>query len=165
MLLMSIVALAALVIIILLSVFFVNRASARRAQAREDVDGEIALIQKRALEVDQKLVQAVLSGTVVDTAVAEFFRERSRLLSAGRTEEPWKWSADDLEAYRESSVRRCHDAIGRRLLFPAIASILLVILATAGILAALYPAPADQRDDATRDWSGSTVPQSSPSHP
>jgi len=165
MLLMSLVALAALVTIILLSIFFVSRASTRRAQATEGVGSEVTLIQKRAMEADQNLVQAMLSGTLVDTAIDNFFRERSGLLSTGPTDEPWKWSAEDLEAYREASIQRSHEAISRRILLPAIGSTLFVILVAAGLLVLLYPAPVEQREDTPRITSVPIAPPVNPSRP
>jgi len=165
MLLMSLVALIALTIIIVLSMFFAGRVSARRAQARERIDAEITTIQKRSLEADQKLVQAVLSGTDVNTALGTLFRERSSLLSIGPSDEPWKWSADDLEEFREASVERHHEAIGRRALLPAVSSILLVIIATAGVLIVLYPASTEQHPETPRSASIPTAPVQTTNQP
>lgn len=138
MLFMSFIAVLAMVTILLLSLIFSNRAAAMRATAAQSIEADIVQIQKKSLEADQKLVDALLAGTAVEAAIAQFQRERARLMPMGRSDEPWSWSSEDLDAFRAMELQRQGELIRRRLLVPAVASTLGVFLLALGILAALY---------------------------
>lgn len=79
----------------------------------EDVRGEIDSKVKEARELDDLLARRLAEGRSLGAAIGDWQAARAGILSTGKTNRPWCWSAEDLQAWAKQRLSAAAAEISR----------------------------------------------------
>ncbi len=127
---MALIALLGVMALAILYVFFLGQRASRSAAVRESVEAEVAAKLRQHQEANTNLVEHIVGGVPVDTALGDYQKVVGAILTPDRATEPWNWNADDVERWKRTELHRRSEEVNRRLLLPAIGSSLLIVALT-----------------------------------
>ena len=127
---MALIALLGVMALAILYVFFLGQRASRSAGVRESVEAEVGAKLRQQQEANTNLVEHIVGGVPVDTALTDYQKVASSILTPDRATEPWNWNADDLERWKKTELHRRNEEVNRKLLLPAIGSSLLIVALT-----------------------------------
>ena len=82
---------------------FINHAWQRRAALVEgEVTEEVDRIHRSSQQIDSKLANQICEGKPMAEMVDQWQVARAAVFASGRTKDPWRWTHDDLLAWKKN---------------------------------------------------------------